>query len=42
MLIWPFNLHQFGHANIFALHGQIVDPAGLETIRHEARASRDG
>jgi enoyl-CoA hydratase len=36
-----FNLHQFGHANNFALYGQLVDPAGLETIKREARASRE-
>ena len=35
-----FNLHQFGHANNQAIFGQMVDPAGLETIRREARASR--
>lgn len=35
-----FNLHQFGHANNFALHGQLVDPDGMDIIRREARASR--
>ncbi len=37
-----FNLHQFGHANNVALHGDIVDPAGLDIIRREARASKRG
>jgi enoyl-CoA hydratase len=35
-----FNLHQFGHANNFALYGQLVDPEGLDIIKREARASR--
>ncbi|OYU34925.1 enoyl-CoA hydratase [Novosphingobium sp. PASSN1] len=36
-----FNLHQFGHANNRAIYGQLVDPAGLDIIRSEARASRE-
>jgi len=36
-----FNLHHFGHANNLVMHGQLVDPAGLETIKREARASRE-
>jgi enoyl-CoA hydratase len=35
-----FNLHQFGHANNFAIFGQLVDPEGLDIIKREARASR--
>jgi enoyl-CoA hydratase len=34
-----FGLHQFGHANIQAIHGDIVDPQGIETIKAQARAS---
>lgn len=37
-----FNLHQFGHANNLAIHGDIVDPAGVDIIRREARASKRG
>jgi enoyl-CoA hydratase len=36
-----FNLHQFGHANNRVIHGQMIDPAGLETIKREARASKE-
>jgi enoyl-CoA hydratase len=36
-----FNLHQFGHANNQVIHGQLIDPAGLETIKREARASKE-
>lgn len=35
-----FNLHQFGHANNRVIHGEIVDLAGIEIIRNEARASK--
>ncbi len=34
-----FNLHQFGHANNRVIFGGLVDPAGAETIRADARAS---
>jgi enoyl-CoA hydratase len=34
-----FNLHQFGHANNRVIHGGLVDPAGLEVVRNDARAS---
>ena len=34
-----FNLHQFGHANNRVIFGGLVDPAGAETIRTDARAS---
>ena len=32
-----FNLHQFGHANNRVIHGGLVDPAGLEVVRNDAR-----
>ena len=34
-----FNLHQFGHANNRVIHGGLVDPAGLEVVRNDARGS---
>lgn len=37
-----FNLHQFGHANNQMIHGAMVDPAGIETIRNDARGSGQG
>jgi len=33
--------HQFGHADNQVIHGQLIDPAGLETIKREARASKE-
>jgi len=33
-----FNLHHFGHANNSVLYGQIIDPAGLDIVRAQARA----
>jgi len=36
-----FNLHHFGHANNRVIHGEIVDPAGREVIKREARASKE-
>ena len=36
-----FNLHQFAHANNQVIHGQMIDPAGLETIKRESRASKE-
>jgi enoyl-CoA hydratase len=34
-----FNLHQFGHANNRVIHGTIIDPAGLDIVRAQARGS---
>ena len=36
-----FNLHQFGHANNRVIHGQLIDPAGLDIIKRESRASKE-
>lgn len=35
-----FNLHHFGHANNRVIHGQIVDPTGLEIIKQDAKANK--
>mgnify|MGYP003116043133 CR=1 FL=1 len=35
-----FNIHQFGHANNGVIYGSIVDPAGMDIIRNEARQSK--
>lgn len=36
-----FNLHHFGHANNRVIHGQIVDPTGLEIIKQDAKANKN-
>ena len=35
-----FALHQLGHTHNKLMHGDIVDPAGMEIIRNQAKAKR--
>jgi enoyl-CoA hydratase len=33
-----FNLHHVAHAHNWVLHGQVIDPAGAEVVRRQAKA----
>ena len=35
-----FALHQLGHTHNRLMHGDIVDPAGIDVIRNQAKAKR--
>ena len=35
-----FNLHHVAHAHNWVLHGRVVDPAGADIVRREAKAGR--